>query len=61
MEVRATLFSALWITLGLTFASEIPAHNAVADWHAVLEANVAGFLPQCLSISRESKTIGELR
>ena len=42
MKVRAALFSVLWITLGLTFASEIPAQNAVADWHAVLESNVAG-------------------
>ena len=42
MKIRAGFFSALWITLGLTIASEIPAQNAVADWHAVLESNVAG-------------------
>jgi len=42
MKVRATLFAVLWITLGLTIASEIPAQNAVADWHTVLESNVAG-------------------
>jgi hypothetical protein len=42
MKVRATLFSVLWIALGLTTASEIPAQNAVADWHTVLESNVAG-------------------
>jgi hypothetical protein len=42
MNVRATLFSVLWIALGLTCASQIPAQNAVADWHSVLESNVAG-------------------
>jgi len=42
MKVRATLFSVLWVALGLTIASEIPAQNAVADWHTVLESNVAG-------------------
>jgi hypothetical protein len=42
MKARATVFSVLGITLGLTTASEISAQNAVADWHTVLESNVAG-------------------
>jgi hypothetical protein len=40
--VRALVVSVLGITLGLTLASKISAQNAVADWHTVLESNVAG-------------------
>lgn len=42
MKARATVFSVLGITLGLTITSDISAQNAVADWHTVLESNVAG-------------------
>jgi len=42
MTAKHTLFAVLGIALGLSLESKVEAQNAVADWHTVLESNVAG-------------------